>query len=553
MLKKLTAKTMKRRLLLSVAMLAVVGALAAGATTAIFFDEEVSSGNTFTAGAIDLTIDNDSYYNGNENLGTTWLEPRNLDDGNGPANGLYLFFDFLDLKPGDWGEDTISLHVADNDSWLCVDVTLTSDNDNGCNEPEEGDGDTSCGDPGLSEGELADAVNFIWWADDGDNVLESDETPLPSGPLGVLSVGETATVALADSETNIWGDNGPLPGDTTRYLGKAWCFGDMELDPVTPGDNSPLVDPGFFCNGAPINNVTQTDSMTANLAFRAVQSRNNGDFICEPPDVIPPNEEPTTGSISFVKIVTNDDSGTAVPSDFEFEADGGANGVFSNNQHGDTLSNLAPGEYLIAETSGTPGYSSDFSSCGNGTVTVVAGQDVVCTVINNDEGEGAAGLFEDGFGNGPTDTSFDEDPVWTEGGEGAEKRNPAGQEESSSPGGDRFAAMEGPDGFICISINAVGFENLSLSYYWRGDDDSLPGDEGIVEYATGGTCAAPTGLTTITTHDMTDATNPPWVFDPSEDMSAVDNTAFLLRFRADTSGVDVDFRVDSVALTGTTI
>ena len=36
-----------------------------GATGAFFSDTETSQGNTFTAGAIDLLVDNESYYNGN--------------------------------------------------------------------------------------------------------------------------------------------------------------------------------------------------------------------------------------------------------------------------------------------------------------------------------------------------------------------------------------------------------------------------------------------------------------------------------------------------------
>src|SRR3989344_1689012 len=127
-----------------VGLLFVIGAggvLASGATGAFFSDMETSTGNIFTAGAIDLLIDNDSYYNGNRCIenplaGTsepdepywTWqgnnpypvpgtpcttsFEPSNLD-------GL-LFFNSLDLKPDDDGEDTISTDVQ-NDAWICMD------------------------------------------------------------------------------------------------------------------------------------------------------------------------------------------------------------------------------------------------------------------------------------------------------------------------------------------------------------------------------------------------------------------------------------------------
>lgn len=82
-------------------------ALIGGATFAFFSDEETSENNTFTAGEIDLQIDNRSYYNGILNLGTTWLQPTDLTN--------ELFFNFLDVKPDDYGEDTISVRVSDND------------------------------------------------------------------------------------------------------------------------------------------------------------------------------------------------------------------------------------------------------------------------------------------------------------------------------------------------------------------------------------------------------------------------------------------------------
>jgi len=265
-------------------MIVFVGAVVIGATGAFFSDTETSTGNTFTAGAIDLTIDNTSYYNGQFSTSTSWIQ-KDLESGD-------WFFNFSDLKPGDWGEDTISLHVSNNDSYLCADVTLTSDNDNGLTEPEGNDGDVTPGPTG--QGELANAVNFVWWADDGDNVLEDGENVLPGGPLGVLGIDQPMTIALSDSQGNIWGDPGALPGDSNRYVGKAWCFGDFALTPVAQdnegytgdtdnpaGTNGPNVrSSGISCNGAQIDNKTQTDSMTADVSFRAVQSRNNGAFVC---------------------------------------------------------------------------------------------------------------------------------------------------------------------------------------------------------------------------------------------------------------------------------
>lgn len=249
------------------------GAIVNG-TSAYFSDTETSTGNVFTAGDLDLMIANQSYYNGETNPNTSWAMSNLIDQ---------KFFDFDDLKPGDWGEDTITLHVDTNDAYMCANVTLTSNEENGINEPEGADGDITDG-PG--EGELANLVHFIWWADDGDNVLEDDETVISQGPIGALPLWATTTVALADSDENIWGGSGPIDGDTDYHIGKAWCFGTMTLAPVAQDDNSPTDNPGFICDGSQLDNQSQTDSLTADISFDAVQARNNPNFQCEVPEEV---------------------------------------------------------------------------------------------------------------------------------------------------------------------------------------------------------------------------------------------------------------------------
>ena len=58
---------MFRNILLSLIVIGAVGGAAAyGGTGAFFNDTETSTGNTFAAGAIDLKVDNTSYYNANK-------------------------------------------------------------------------------------------------------------------------------------------------------------------------------------------------------------------------------------------------------------------------------------------------------------------------------------------------------------------------------------------------------------------------------------------------------------------------------------------------------
>lgn len=265
-----------KKLLLSVGIIIFLGTIVAGGTSAFFSDTETSSGNIFTAGGIDLKIDNESYYNGALNDETSW----GLTDLDGE-----LFFNFLDLKPGDWGEDTISIHVDNNDSWACMSIDLTATDDNGLTEPEKDDGDNTDGD---GEGELQNHINFVWWSDDGDNVLEDDEAN-DIFQQSSLSELDGLKIALADSTGNgIFGAN-PLEGSDDYHIGKAWCFGDLILAPVTQdglgkeGNNGPLDrGSGVTCSGASdINNVAQTDSVEGNISFTAIQARNNEEFVCE--------------------------------------------------------------------------------------------------------------------------------------------------------------------------------------------------------------------------------------------------------------------------------
>ena len=268
------------KVLLSGAVILAAAALIIGATFAFFSDTETSVDNTFVAGAIDLKIDNTSYVTDSDGVlvaspNTSW-SLRDLT--------IEKFFNFTDLKPGDIGEDTISIHVDNNDAWLCAAARVTEDSDVDYSEPElEDDTTVNQSDPAGTDGELAENINFAFWADDGDNVLEvseGEENIFVDGPISGL--GEAGQIALADSNGNIWDDSGPVPGNSDRYIGKAWCFGDLTPNPVADGEGNPISrGTGFTCSGASdANNAAQTDKVVGDLQFYAVQSRNNSGFLC---------------------------------------------------------------------------------------------------------------------------------------------------------------------------------------------------------------------------------------------------------------------------------
>jgi hypothetical protein len=185
----------------------------------------------------------------------------------GPQN---QFFAFSDIKPGDSGENTISLHVYDNDAYACMYTRNMEDVEvDPATEPEveSGDGDTVAGDPG----EMAENVNFFAWWDDGDNVWEVGELQLTEG-----------IVTAADFLDNVYplftpaGD--PMQASQTQYLGVAWCAGDM--GGVDEHDLS--------CDGASMGNEAQTDKISADIGFYVEQARHNEGFSCDnvPPETV---------------------------------------------------------------------------------------------------------------------------------------------------------------------------------------------------------------------------------------------------------------------------
>ena len=287
-----------RRVLISLFSIGVIAIVAVFATQAFFNDTETSVGNVLQAGALDLKIDNTCYYNGKacivdvqtglghwdgteESCSCTW-KSKDLESGD-------VFFSLFDLKPGDWEEDTISVNV-DNSSWLCADIKVTRNADNSCTEPEQaavGGENGACVAPN-GPGELAKELNFVFWKDDGDNVYEcgaetavngSCEQILTEGPADAVLGGESW--ALADSTT----DTGPIPAKQTFYIGKFFCFGTLTKSPlqqdnVNTGNPVSRQGSGFLCDGKPVDNKSQTDSLEGDISFYAEQFRHNEQFTC---------------------------------------------------------------------------------------------------------------------------------------------------------------------------------------------------------------------------------------------------------------------------------
>jgi len=367
-------------------MIVFVAALVAGGTGAFFSDTETSTGNTFTAGELDLTIDNSSY-------GFDWNRPGAVDPsgiwGPNEANSWelsdltdQLFFSFEDLKPGDYGEDTISLHVQ-NDAWACMAFDLTATPENTVNGPEADVPDRTVG---ADEGELQDFLSFLFWRDDGDNVFEEGEDVIEalSGLPGSVFTGDFLPLAVPDDE--------PLAAGETTFIGKGWCFGTMTQTPEIPAANAGGPTPGntgFTCDGSGDHNIAQTDGIVVDVEFYSEQARNNDNFQCPNGD-----QGPTTAALTVDKVVTFTNAtvvGVDV-NDFQLHINGpGGDQIVTDEVE---VAGLAPGVYTVSEVySGDPAgitFDAVFSgACSEipvdtetGTVTLVAGDDLTCTITN---------------------------------------------------------------------------------------------------------------------------------------------------------------------------
>ncbi len=250
---------------MSLSVITAVGAVVIGGTGAFFSDSETSTGNTFTAGAIDLQIDSTAVYNGQSVPSATWA----LKDLVPTAD---KFFNFSDVKPGDTGSNSISLHVNNNDAWVCATISNLVDADNTTTEPEDvPDLDN------LVSGEMQENLIVTIWRDNGvgggtagNNVQDGTEPTLYTGAP------QTGTWALYDPTTG----TGPLTGAMTGYVGVKWTL------PLATG------------------NEVQTDSMTGDIGFYVVQSRNNSQFTCGSLNPAPQWVDTgtrTSGSASFIE------------------------------------------------------------------------------------------------------------------------------------------------------------------------------------------------------------------------------------------------------------
>ncbi len=313
-----------KKILLSVGILAVVGAIVVGATGAFYGDTETSTGNTFTAGSIELKVDSESYYNGmvctedgwqpsnNEEFGEVVgfpIQGTNCDgtwEETDLEGGVHTFFNFLDLKPGDHGENTISLHVYDNDAWGQFVIDGIIDRDNSCTDPEDAEDaeNGNCSNPN-GDGEIDDYLLFTGWLDQGrtpgfqnvdadGNLIDRDD----NSENGIQLVDSLEGNNIYDSEYEgvpFWYEEniGNLTHELSDVLSAAYDYYCLDYENVSAdGHNDYGLCQGLAFDGRMVGSTTyyfglawdfplesgndaQTDEYTADMTFKVEQFRNN--------------------------------------------------------------------------------------------------------------------------------------------------------------------------------------------------------------------------------------------------------------------------------------
>ncbi len=234
-------KNMNKKILISLSVIGAVAAIAIGGTIAYFSDTETSTGNTFTAGSLDLIVD----INGT---------PENPLDG--------PIFTLPDMKPGDSGEVTLSLTVDDNPACGLVSFNLTSDLDNSCTEPEAVEEGTGCPLPveDSTEGELNDNVVWTIWSDMG-----TYNPQIPECNDGTIKPGDNKYT--------------PLCGDLELTTGnlvadKSWSIGEL---PVSPNQQYYGIK---WELPSDVTNIAQSDSFAADMIINALQKKNQYEGGC---------------------------------------------------------------------------------------------------------------------------------------------------------------------------------------------------------------------------------------------------------------------------------
>ena len=163
-----------QKILMSVLTIALVSIVAVGATKAYFSDTETSTGNSFTAGTLDLKLD--------------------------AGDVDVTKFTITTANPGQSGYGTWSVNNSGSvDGYLDFHSIAVTNSENGCNEPELVD-ESAC----LSDiiGELGANTNVQLFVDvDNNGIFDGTDTSIYNGTLSGIAANYDVSIPLAATAT----------------------------------------------------------------------------------------------------------------------------------------------------------------------------------------------------------------------------------------------------------------------------------------------------------------------------------------------------------------
>jgi len=195
-----------------------------------------------------------------------------IESGDDLSEGVFGDQDSLvqldDVKPGDSGEITFSLHLCDNPGYLWLTASNFTDLP----------GETPAPEPTPDEGELAENTMVrIWYDEDCDNQHDDGEQLVFGPGIGGYTGLDGANPATLAAAMDLIGASGPeggmIPLDGDGDMG--WNAGSTSEDrDCLPGETGVCV--GFeWWVPTSVGNVIQGDEVRFDLGFYAEQCRNN--------------------------------------------------------------------------------------------------------------------------------------------------------------------------------------------------------------------------------------------------------------------------------------
>lgn len=178
------------KILLSLVTISLVSVVAVGATRAYFSDTETSTGNSFTAGTLDLNLDG--------------------------ANTNVVKFSLTNLVPGNSGTGYWTIkNVGNINGYLDLESKTVVNDDNNCNEPENLV-DSGCG---VGQGELGANTNVVLFVDDNHNgVVDGVDVSLFTGTLDGLVAATVADISLNANTEKYVSMNWTIPSTVENII-----------------------------------------------------------------------------------------------------------------------------------------------------------------------------------------------------------------------------------------------------------------------------------------------------------------------------------------------